>query len=192
MAMHTELWFPSVIWSAIIHMVDNNELKKWAYERQKNDPGNFISNYGGWQSSSIKLGECDQIDKLVKHLNKEINECCIQVGLPELELYNIWININSPRDYNVLHNHIGSVLSGCYYVDAHPEQGNIEFDRSDNADYHIPTNITKTTYFNATRATYAAKTGALYIFPSWLKHSVQGNRSKTDRISVAFNYGEKK
>ena len=46
-------------------------------------------------------------------------------------------------------------------------------------------------YFNSTRATYAAKTGALYIFPGWLKHSVQGNQSHTDRISMSFNFGEK-
>ena len=47
------------------------------------------------------------------------------------------------------------------------------------------------TYYTSTRATYAAKTNALYIFPGWLKHSVQGNFSETDRISISFNYGEK-
>ena len=29
--------------------------------------------------------------------------------------------------------------------------------------------------------------GALYIFPSWLKHRVAANSSGDDRISVAFN-----
>ena len=192
MTMHTELWFPTVIWSAMIHKVDNDEVKRWAYEKQKQDQGRTVSNYGGWQSNDIQLGECSAIDKLIKHLNKEINECAIQVGLPSLQLYNIWVNINTPGSYNQLHNHIDSVLSGSYYVDAVPEQGNIQFDRSDNAEYHIPTNVAKETYYTSTRATYAAKTGALYIFPGWLKHSVQGNRSGSDRISISFNYGEKK
>ena len=78
-----------------------------------------------------------------------------------------------------------------YYVDATPEQGNIQFERNDNAEYHIPTKVAKETYYTSTRATYAGKTNALYIFPSWLKHSVQGNKSNTDRISISFNYGEK-
>ncbi len=70
-------------------------------------------------------------------------------------------------------------------------QGNIQFERSDNAEYHLPPYIEKANYFNSTRATYAAKTGGLYIFPGWLKHSVQGNQSNTDRISLSLNFGEK-
>lgn len=192
MAMHTELWFPTVIWSAMIHMIDNGKLKAWAYEKQKSDKGRAISNYGGWQSNDLKAGENEELVKLVAHLNKEVNECARQVGMKELQLYNIWININPPGSYNHLHNHVDSVLSGCYYVDAKPEQGNIQFERNDGAEYHIPVDVAQETYYTSTRATYAAKTGALYVFPGWLKHSVQGNYSNTDRISVAFNYGEKR
>ena len=56
MTMHTELWFPTVIWSAMIHKVDNDEVKRWAYEKQKQDQGRIISNYGDWQSNDIQLG----------------------------------------------------------------------------------------------------------------------------------------
>jgi uncharacterized protein (TIGR02466 family) len=189
--MHTELWFPQVIWSAMIHMVDNYELKNWAYDRKKNDIGRRISNYGGFQSSDIMSGQCKQVDKLIEHLDKEIRDISRQVALPQLEIKNIWLNINPPGSYNELHNHAGSVLSGVYYVEASERQGNIQFERSDNAEYHLPEYMEKITYFNATRATYAAKSGALYIFPSWLKHHVQGNQSNTDRISLSFNYGEK-
>jgi uncharacterized protein (TIGR02466 family) len=192
MAMHTELWFPSVIWSSIIHIIDNKEIKKFAYEKSKQEPGRLISNYKGYQSNDLQAGECTQIDKLVSHLNEEVNTCAKQVGMNELEIANIWFNINPPNSYNHLHSHVGSILSGVYYVDASPEQGNIQFERNDGGEYHIPENIEKPTYYTSTRATYAAKTGALYIFPGWLKHSVQGNTSQSDRISISFNYGEKK
>ena len=190
--MHTEMWFPTVIWSAMTHFVDNKAIKHWAYDRKKNDVGRVISNYNGYQSSDILLGNHPDIDKLIEYLNKETFACAKQVGLPELEIYNIWLNINPPGSYNHLHNHQGAVLSGVYYVDANPQQGNIQFERSDNAQYHIPEYVEKETYFTSTRATYAAKTGALYIFPGWLNHSVQGNKSNSDRISISFNYGEKK
>ena len=188
--MHTELWFPQVIWSAIIHMVDNYELKHWAYDRKKNDIGRRISNFGGYQSDDIRQGVNAQIDKLVDHLNQEVKALALQVSLP-LEVNNIWLNINPPGSYNELHSHKDAVLSGVYYIDATDNQGNIQFERSDGAEYHLPEYIEKINYFNSTRATYAAKTGALYIFPGWLKHSVQGNQSNTDRISISFNFGEK-
>lgn len=191
MAMHTELWFPSVIWSSVIHVVDNGEVKSFAYNKQKENQGRAISNFGGYQSQDIKSGECHAIDRLVKLLNDEMNTCANQVGMKNLEIQNLWININPPGSYNHLHNHVGSVLSGVYYVEAGENQGNIQFERNDGAEYHIPEDIAQTTYYTSTRATYAGKTNALYIFPSWLKHSVQGNFSKTDRISVSFNYGEK-
>lgn len=189
--MHTELWFPSVIWSAMTHFGNNSELKRFAYDRQKVDPGRVVSNFGGYQSSDIKSGDNAEIDKLVEAISAEISSCARQVGLPQLELYNIWININPPNSYNHLHNHAGSVLSGVYYVDATENQGNIQFERSDHGEYHIPTIVEKETYYTSTRASYAAKTGAMYIFPGWLKHSVQGNQSTSDRISISFNYGEK-
>jgi len=189
MAMHTELWFPQVIWSALVHVVDNQELKRFAYDRKKNDVGRKVSNYGGYQSSDLLPGDHPQIDKLVNYLNIEVTNCCKQVGLPELQIYNIWLNINSPGSYNVLHHHVGSVLSGVYYVDATSQQGNIIFERGDGADYHLPEYVEKATYFTSQLAKYAAKTGGLYIFPSWLKHHVEGNQSNTDRISISFNYG---
>lgn len=192
MAMHTELWFPTVIWSAMTHFADNAALKRFAYDRKKNDVGRIISNYSGYQSSDLMPEDNLELDKLVDYLDKEVNACAKQVGLAELEIKNIWLNINPPGAYNHLHNHVGSVLSGVYYVDADPQQGNIQFERSDGAEYHIPEYVETETYFTSTRATYAAKTGALYIFPGWLKHSVQGNTANKDRISIAFNYGEKR
>ena len=92
---------------------------------------------------------------------------------------------------NHLHNHVGSIFSGVYYIDAVPEQGNIQFERNDGAEYHIPSKIHKPTYYTSTRATYAAKTNALYIFPGWMRHSVEGNKTTTDRVSISFNIGEK-
>ena len=192
MAMHTELWFPTVIWSAMSHTVDNDDIKHWIYEKQKTDKGRVLSNYGGWQSNNIQAGECPAIDKFVAYLDKEINECAIQTGLKNLEIKNIWANINPPGAYNWPHKHKGSVFSGVYYVDATDNQGNIIFQRTDGAEEYLPTDITQPTYFNSSQTMYRAKTGALYIFPGWALHAVEGNLSKNNRISLSFNYGEKR
>tara|TARA_Y200000002_G_scaffold98383_2_gene79744 strand:- start:8929 stop:9522 length:594 start_codon:yes stop_codon:yes gene_type:complete len=191
MAMHTELWFPSVVWSSVIHVVDNQEFKTWAYDRKQNDVGRTVSNYGGYQSSDILPGQSANIDRLVSHLNMEVDNCARQTGLGPLSIMNIWLNINPPGSYNHLHNHVGATLSGVYYIHGEKMQGNIQFERNDGAEYHIPDVVEKSTYFTSTMATYACKTGALYVFPGWLKHKVEGNQSNTDRISISFNYGPK-
>ena len=114
---------------------------------------------------------------------------CKQTYL-NLQIQNIWLNVNGPGSYNHLHNHAGSILSGVYYVKATPEQGNIFFERGDNAEYFLPP-MEKPNYFTSTATTYKSMTDAIYIFPGWLKHSVQPNLTQDDRISISFNYGVK-
>jgi len=190
MTMNKELWFPQIIWDDVTHFADNDAIKEWAYEKQKRDHGREISNCGGWQSPDIIFGECQAIDNLIEYLDVQVNICAAEVGLQQLKLGNIWININPPGAYNLLHMHQGSVLSGCYYVDASSEQGDIFFQRNDGAEYHLPDSW-PLTQFTASRTSYNVETGALYIFPSWLNHYVESNRTDKDRISIAFNYGEK-
>tara|TARA_Y100000389_G_scaffold200679_1_gene241661 strand:- start:132 stop:719 length:588 start_codon:yes stop_codon:yes gene_type:complete len=194
MAMHNELWFPSVIWSAVINNVDNSALKKFAYAKIKEDPnGRKISNNKGYQSIDIRPKENAEIDQLVHILDREISEISQQTGVRMPKLYNIWVNVNYPGSSNNLHHHIGAMFSGVYYVDSDPNlnQGNISFQRGDNAEYHIPsTMIDKVTYFTAQQSNYASSTGGLFIFPGWLKHQVGTNDSNKDRISISFNYGE--
>lgn len=191
MALHTELWFPSVVWSGMLHSPDNTTIKHFAYQRKKNDVGVEVSNYLGWQSTYIEKYDCFAIDDLISTIDKEVSLCAKQTGLPTLEIQNLWININPKGAYNHLHDHLGAVLTGVYYVDANEQQGNLQLERSDNAEYFLPEFPDKHTYFTSTRATYKAQTGALYLFPAWMKHSVQGNQTDKDRISISFNYGVK-
>ena len=192
--MHNELWFPSVIWSAVINNVDNSALKKFAYDKMKEDPeGRTISNNKGYQSVDIKPQENQEIDHLVKTLDGEIAQISHQVGLKMPKLYNIWINVNGQGSSNNLHHHIGAIFSGVYYVEADPKlnQGNITFERGDNAEYHVPpAMIDKVTYYTAQQSNYASSTSGLFIFPGWLKHKVGTNESNKDRLSISFNYGE--
>ena len=125
MALTAEQWFPSVIWSGLLSGVDNNALETFAYDRKLTDDGVTVSNYLGWQSNSIKQMDNEEFDKFVEVLNTEIQNCAVQSGLPELQIQNIWININQPGAYNHLHNHAGAILSGVYYVKSDDDTNNI-------------------------------------------------------------------
>ena len=192
MAMNAEPWFPSVIWNADVEGIDNQALTTFAINHKQIDKGRVISNYGGYQSNDIKAGNSEVLDQLVKHIDQAVNEIAESVGLMPVTLYNVWININPPGAYNHSHNHQDAVFSGVYYIDAVEGQGNINFMRNDGAEYHLHNSLIKQPHhFNSSQCTYPAKTGALYIFPGWLKHSVDGNTTTKDRISISFNCGAK-
>ena len=75
-----------------------------------------------------------------------------------------------------------------YYIDIPKENmGNIHFEREDNAEFFLPRVLPKRNHISAVRATYKPITGGILIFPSWVKHSVDGNLSDSIRISMSFN-----
>jgi uncharacterized protein (TIGR02466 family) len=191
MGMHNELWFPSVIWSSIVHSIDNSSIKRYAYERKKSDQGKSILNQGGWSSSTILPGENYQMDKLMDLLRHEVDTCRKQVGLTDIQLHDIWININPTGSYIKPRIHPDSIFSGIYFVSAVKQGGDIQFERTDRGEYHLTDSLDQNNYYNATHARYASRNGALYVFPGWLRYHVDGNLSSDDQISVGFIFGKK-
>jgi hypothetical protein len=51
----------------------------------------------------------------------------------------------------------------------------------------IDPNYNELNLVNSNVLIYPAVAGSVYLFPSWLEHSVQTNNSFDDRISVSFN-----
>jgi len=189
-ALECSILFPTFVWSKTLN-INNVELKDFSYYLKERSPGCVISNKGGWHSDDLVGGMCKALDDLVVSIDETIKEIANDNNLGSLEMSNAWININPPGSYNASHHHLGSVLSGVYYIDAKVNQGNIQFERKDNAEYHIPLDKLNTSSYTNTITSYTAKTDTLYIFPSWVMHSVDSNNSTTDRLSISFNYGEK-
>jgi len=180
-----ELLFPTIIWKHEIAQ-DLNLMRQHIYNVKESNTGVSLSNIGGWQSAGQDLSR-DFIDWQIQ-LDKTVKHCCSQSGLPPLKLYNLWFNVNSRADYNSVHNHHGAVLSGVYYVDVPQDSGSIEFYRDDDSEYYLPV---LESYNNFTKQKHVIdpEPGMLLLFPGWLKHSVQPNKSSSDRVSISFNYG---
>lgn len=188
--LKSDIIFPTYIWSTELDNVDLNTLKNFAYELKSKSPGRLISGYGGWQSDRFKNNLPTELQTLIDQIELKVIEITFKLQIPAPRFGNIWININSPGSYNQIHNHRGALLSGVFYVDVpDADSGNIEFHRNDEAEYYLHQVLTPDHQFASTKLIYPAKTNTLYIFPAWLKHSVQGNKSNKDRISISFNYG---
>jgi uncharacterized protein (TIGR02466 family) len=105
---------------------------------------------------------------------------------------NIWFNTNSCKDSNVSHNHGGFDISGVFYIKTPEGCGDIKFKHpaQDLLDYYF-IDVKQSEQVS----TYSKKTwclpsvaNMLYLFPSWLYHSVKSNCNKAEkRISMSFN-----
>ena len=156
--------------------------------KEKNPEGVKKSNFGGWQSGNYKKFP-EAFGLIGKKIDSIVKSCAKQINVPELSLGSYWSNVNTYGDYNKLHNHRGSILSGVFYVDVPDENmGNIVFQRSDDIAYYLPT-LENYNNFTGQTASYKPESGKVLIFPSWLKHQVEGSRSEQQRISISFNYG---
>jgi len=188
MALEASVWFPTLIWQDKLD-IDLSPIVDGVMKLKSTSDGVKITNFGGWQSESQSSWGISK--DIGEKIDSHMNEIAKQTQLPELKLNNFWYNVNTFGDYNTLHNHRGSIFSGVFYIDVpDTNMGNINFERGDDIAYYMPP-LEKYNNFTGERASYGPETGKLIIFPSWLKHSVDGCRSKKNRISMSFNYGIK-
>jgi len=106
---------------------------------------------------------------------------------------NEWININYPHgaetNINQVHMHDRNVVSFVYYVQADEGCGNLTlFSPHQLYDQAVPYRyIKQPNVWNSTRFRIEPRPGKLVCFPSYLLHQANANKSKRDRISIAFN-----
>lgn len=192
-------WFTSPIYSLILKEINNEKIKNFAYYK-KNDPKSNIvqkSNFGGWQSENLNFKEEKEIDNLVNIIFEEsLKFIKIYLLNKNYSLYfdNIWININKKSDFNVPHIHPNSFISGVYYVDCNIDSGKIVFENPCQTFNYFINNIEIESYnnYNLQKVFYTPQKNKLILFPSYLVHYVEPNKSSTDRISLAFNLNLKK
>ncbi len=153
------------------------------------------SNVGGFHSGSLNLfhKKSKVFKSFFKQLDVEVKRYQAHVKCPKIKgLDSSWFMINNYKDYNAVHTHPQSVISGVFYVKVPEKSGELEFHHpiTDYLDMYWPQkNITEYNSWNSPVWRIPVKEGKLILFPSWLKHGVQPNLNKTEsRISVSFNY----
>jgi uncharacterized protein (TIGR02466 family) len=154
--------------------------------QKKFDNGNTISNVGGFQSISFSTLDNKKIieDIFIKPATEYIKQFN---KIYKIELANFWINSNNKNDYNFLHNHPESNISGVYYIKTPKNSGRIVFQNGD----LTKMNSKNQNYFDDpnfySRYFIPVNQYDLILFPSETFHYVEPNRSDEERISVAFN-----
>ena len=170
---------------------DLSVLAKFSRKYAQDRPSAHVSNKGGYQSPNLDLN----IPEL-QSLREQTMRCFNQLKAKffykaSLSIGNMWLNINSPNSYNQIHNHPRSCFASSFYVSVPKNSGNIIFYNYEIDNYMVPKGITKHVVYNSEGWSLPVENNSLYVFPGWLKHGVEPNISKEDRISISINATDK-
>jgi uncharacterized protein (TIGR02466 family) len=184
--------FPTLVWTTLFEdrASFNARALDLAQRMRKQDPrGVANTNVEGWQSPNI-LQNLDEFAEM----NRRILAVCRQIADSQNYLPNVtyrhqaWINISPPGASNRIHIHPNCHLSGVYYVSLKvPECGSIFFRDPRAVAAMMRPPIGQETHFTATEVRMRPEEGRMYVFPAWLEHGVEVNRSEQERVSISFN-----
>ena len=104
-----------------------------------------------------------------------------------LRICNMWATIYPRGAWVPEHIHSTFTISGVFYVKAPEDCGEIGF-KDPGWVAKVACNNGESTFpIDGTRKRIEPRTGDLLLFPSWLPHYTEPNKSEEDRIIVSFN-----
>ena len=166
-----------------------NDFYKYCVEYEKNNESNNKSGIGSFQSKELDLNN-SIINLLANSFLENANFISFNNYKIKNKLYldNFWFNINRYKDFNLEHDHPGSILSGVYYVKTPKNSGNLIFKNNNNRHLYLPDDcLIEYNTLNSSSYFLPPQENCLHIFPSWLVHYVEPNLSNEERISFSFN-----
>lgn len=169
---------------------NSDSLKNFCFGLQNNNKGRVKSNIGGWQSNDL-FDEYPIISNLKKIISENLNIYAKKFNFnKKLKITNLWININGYKDSNMIHSHPNSIFSGVFYVKVPENSGNFIFHNpsEDFMEVVFSNNLSEYNTMNSSTWFFEPQEDFLFLFPSFLRHSVLPNMNKEEkRISISFN-----
>jgi uncharacterized protein (TIGR02466 family) len=111
----------------------------------------------------------------------------LRIGRQRFEITGCWANVNAPGAGHRLHSHPNNYLSGVYYAQTGEGADTINFHDPRPQTGILCPPVTELTAENADQVVVNVRDGTLLMFPAWLPHSVDSNRSDRLRVSIGFN-----
>ena len=187
------LAFSTPIWTSVIpkHTELNERMFKYIKFLQKEDQSGIKrSNFLGWLSKDFDL-ELEEprffVNSIAPQLNSVLTDMGWDIKKQEVKITGMWAIINKKNSSNAIHIHSNNYISAAYYVKAPINCGDIVFyDPRSAATYRYP-KISKTNKLNSNMVSFQPKEGMLVLFPSYLQHSVNVNKTDAERIVISFN-----
>ena len=182
--------FPSFVWKTqlkeeIIRRISQDVVSTLELLRQAK-PGAESSL--SWQSDH-DLHQLERFGQLISSIHEAVKKVLefLKIADTPFVMTGLWANMNAPGAIHKMHNHPNNLLSGVYYLQTGKGADTINFhDPRPQRDVIKPP-VTELTADNTDQVVVSVNDGTLLVFPSWLSHSVDANRSNQVRISISFN-----
>ena len=146
-------------------------------------------NTGNTSSEDRYLLKQKKLLNLRQFIEKSLHEYFMATYCPKndtrLKITQSWLNWTKPGQFHHKHAHPNSLISGCYYLNAHKDTDRIYFYRDGYQQIKFPP--AEWNPYNSESWWYPVGTGDLVLFPSSLTHMVQPVEGEDTRISLAFN-----
>ena len=144
----------------------------------------------GWHSEDFDL-ESHEPKYFINSISSCLNDAFLDMGWDlvnqKVKITSMWSVINKKNASNSRHIHSNNYISAAYYVKAPENCGDIVFhDPRSVTTFRYP-KISKQNKLNSNVFTIQPKEGLLALFPSYLYHSVDLNRTNEERIVISFN-----
>jgi len=187
------LIFSTPLWTSIVSNYKEINEKLYNYIkilRSKDSKGLIKSNLIGWHSPSFNLKDSEPqffINSISLMLNQSLTDMGWDLIKNELKITEMWSIINPTNSSNSRHIHSNNYISAAYYIKAPINSGDIVFYDPRSANVIRSPIIDSQNKLNSTTFSVSPKEGLLVLFPSFLHHSVNTNKSKEERVVVSFN-----
>jgi len=187
--------FPHPVFKSKVNNFEqiNKELLEFIYKEFKKDKlGVKKSNVNGWHSKSFDLNDLNGVPKkFLDHINVYIKNVFTNYGWvynsEKIKCTSMWSIINKKGNFNIEHSHSNNYLSAAYYVKAPKNCGNFKASNPNILNRNFFPETEKVNELNAKMAIIKVEEGDLLIFPAYLPHSVEENKSDDDRVIISFN-----
>jgi uncharacterized protein (TIGR02466 family) len=186
--MPVEYFFPKAFYykDEVLSEHENRMLLQAAYALRKEIPESSRSNLYTTYGSVANILERSEflalrdalIPQIVEYLaileTREGNRCVVTDS---------WVSISAPGNYERMHTHDGSYVSGVYYIKTAPGCGELYFEEL--RDNLWASMRRKAEHFNS--VSYTPVERRVLLFNSSMPHHVGLNMSSEDRIALSFN-----
>ena len=187
---HTDI-FVTRIWAFDLSALLVNQ-QKWLTiiaAMREAEPDGGRSTRLGWNSNDKSVLEKeafkslkDAVGMALDHAFREmkvINYDKLDIGLES------WVNGHDVGGFNLKHMHAHAMLSGCFYLKVPERSGDIVFSDPRPGSLHAPIQCSNS--FGSGDIRIQPKAGQLVLFPNYLEHYVNENKSDSQRVSIALN-----
>jgi uncharacterized protein (TIGR02466 family) len=194
--MAVENWFPTPVYYNDLVFGEYSPIQQEIFENLEKMSLKDLSNpFNDTVKTTFKHGMINDVvsEFALTHLYKMIEKCAIEFCNTvkydgtgntnyKIKVIESWINFYNRNDYQFDHEHTGDI-SGVYYYQSNGNDGDIVFSNP-----HVSTKLQRFPSNSFSKSIYyKPRIGKIVLFPSWLTHRVEPNKTDDTRISIAFN-----